>query len=76
MITKQPKQTLSTIALVLFSAIAIVSCNNSADTSKMGTDSTKMDTASKMSAPAADTTMKKDTMKMDTAAKRPIKVAS
>ena len=75
MITKQPKQTLSTIALVLFSAIAIVSCNNSADTSKMGTDTTKMDTTSKMSAPA-DTMMKKDTMKMDTAAKRPIKVAS
>jgi PBP1b-binding outer membrane lipoprotein LpoB len=75
MISKQPKQTLSAIALILFSAIVIVSCNNSADTSKAGTDSTKSDT-SKMAAPADTTVKKVDTTKMDTAAKRPIKVTS
>ncbi|MEP6746476.1 MAG: hypothetical protein ABJB86_02050 [Bacteroidota bacterium] len=75
MMKQQPKQILAAIAALLFVSFAVISCNNSADTSKMGTDSTTMDT-SKMAAPSMDTIKKVDTTKMDTATKRPIKVSS
>jgi hypothetical protein len=69
MIHQQPKQTVSAILAMLFLTIIVISCNNAADTSKTGADTTKV------SAPG-DTIKKVDTTKMDTAATRPVKTAN
>jgi hypothetical protein len=68
MIATQPKQTISAIAAMLFLTIIVISCNNAADTSKAGTDTSKMT--------PTDTIKKTDTTKMDTATTRPIKTTN
>ena len=54
------------LAVLLFFTLISYSCNNSADTSKAGTDTSKMSAQ-------PDTTKKVDTTKMDTATTRPVK---
>jgi hypothetical protein len=78
MIVKQPKKLLTVIAALTLVTLIATSCNNSADTAKAGTDTSKTD-SSKMAPPPppVDTSMKKaDTTKMDTAATRPIKATN
>jgi len=73
MIPAKPKQTLLALAVMLFSIVAVIGCNNAADSDKPVSDSTsKMstDSSSKMS---TDTLKKVDTTKMDTASTRPVK---
>ena len=73
MLPAKPKQTLSALAVMLFAIVVVIGCNNAADSSKTGTDSTsKMstDSGNKMS---TDTLKKVDTTKMDTASTRPVK---
>src|SRR5664279_3612713 len=77
MIVKQPKKLLTVIAALSLVTIIATSCNNSADTAKAGTDTTKADSSKMVPPPPIDTSMKKaDTTKMDTAATRPIKATN
>lgn len=71
MASTQPKQ-LSAFLTMVIVTVLVISCNNSADSSKTVTDSTKVSDTSKMTMPA-DTLKKTDTTKMDTASTRPVK---
>ncbi|MEO5685482.1 MAG: hypothetical protein ABIQ88_22740 [Chitinophagaceae bacterium] len=77
MTTKQPKPVFSIVLSLLLGGFVLLSCNNSAETSK----DPMADTASRM-APMPDTmkvdTVKIDTigMKMDTADTKPVKVTN
>lgn len=73
MIPAKPKQTLTALAVMLFSIAAVVGCNNSADTSRAGTDSASKMSTDSGSRMGTDTLKKVDTTKMDTASTRPVK---
>lgn len=64
------KSKIALLGMLLFSAIAITSCNNEEKPKEQAADTTKVEAP----APAtADTTKVEDTTKIDTAKPRPIK---